>query len=190
MPGSLPSEKKLKSSMTTTMSDRTTTTTTCYAVREIPGKGLGLVAVRPILAGELILAEKPLLTVPREIHASRDANRIEDFLLGKLALENETFRRTFWALADHKAGGGGGEKTALGIYLTNYFRLGLSADSATGLLPLITRSNHACAANAESVWRENANWEELRAKEEIGQGVEITQCYIPLVKKGKKMETF
>jgi hypothetical protein len=33
-------------------------------VRAVAGKGLGLVAVRNILTGELILQEKPLLSLP------------------------------------------------------------------------------------------------------------------------------
>ena len=52
---------------------------------------------------------------------------------------------TFWSLSDSAREC----KTLAGIYLSNYFRLG---EAGTGVLPLITRVNHACAANAEAVW--------------------------------------
>ena len=36
----------------------------CHKVVPIPGKGLGVVATRPIKAGELILRERPFLSLP------------------------------------------------------------------------------------------------------------------------------
>lgn len=35
-----------------------------YVIREIPGKGFGVIAFRDIVEGELIIAEKPLFVVP------------------------------------------------------------------------------------------------------------------------------
>jgi len=35
-----------------------------YVIREIRGKGFGVIAFRNIIAGELIIAEKPLFIVP------------------------------------------------------------------------------------------------------------------------------
>ena len=36
----------------------------CYYCCELPGKGQGVVAARDVRAGELIIAEKPLIVLP------------------------------------------------------------------------------------------------------------------------------
>ena len=35
-----------------------------FVVRELPGKGMGVIAVRCIDAGELLIAEEPLFVIP------------------------------------------------------------------------------------------------------------------------------
>ncbi|GCA63602.1 hypothetical protein KIPB_010865, partial [Kipferlia bialata] len=111
----------------------------CYKLVPHPSFGMGMVATRDILQGEVILTETPLLYMPMEDVES------ESEILERLAELTEEEQAAFWALCDMDASEGV-PKTACGVVNTNAFTSGVNSDhSAT--YRLISRFNHSCINN-------------------------------------------
>ena len=43
---------------------------TCFVSRQIDGKGIGVIAIRDIQVGDLIISEEPLLIIPWWVRAT------------------------------------------------------------------------------------------------------------------------
>ena len=114
-----------------------------FKIDATPGlkKGMGMFATRPIARGELILFEKPVLTI--------DSLQVWSEMIGKFARLTDTHRNAFYALSncltDESA------PRELGIIKTNGLPLGKDA-VATGVFATIARINHSCAPNAHFNW--------------------------------------
>jgi len=149
----------------------------------LPGKGLGVVASKPLQPGQLLLAEPPLLIVPwwnRLTEYNKNKERTQ--LLGKQLRElSKEQQQQFWELADCKAGVG--EDSSIdGIWRTNNFALGHSGPkSDNGLFLNISRFNHSCHPFAEFTWNSSKKRQELRIVRPTPQGAEITISYFTLV---------
>ena len=128
-----------------------------FKICSIPGKGRGMIAERDIEIGELIVSEDAIVIVEAEV--IRDPNMLEAEI--EKQLKEEGKRETFMALSDFREEMRG-RKTSLGIFYSNCVALGTSAESKVGIVPLISRVNHACVANAEVVWREEIQQKQLR----------------------------
>jgi len=138
-------------------------------VQPIPGKGFGMVASRPLKAGERILAEPPVLVKSLRKGEGRglddqfkDLPQEWQMKVLKLHDENpneceaEKVKRIFLANAIEVAGAG-----------------------CTALYPTIPRINHSCAPTA--VWSSVESQplaKEVRAVRDLGEGDEITANYV------------
>lgn len=149
-----------------------------FVISALPDKGLGVVAIRKIELGELIIAEAPLFILPWWIRHSqyplKELRKCLDRAMDELTDEEE---EAFYALSDCKTEGDE-DKTELGIWRTNNFALGRSnSKSRNGIFPKLSRFNHSCAPSAEFSWNESDNRQEIRAIRDIEAGDEICVCY-------------
>ena len=103
------------------------------AVRPLPGKGFGTVAVEPIQAGELIIAETPLLVIS-EWSPTYLLNAFNN-----LSTQNQS---ELLVLANSQKGP---MHHLVGIALTNM--LPLAQAGAYGIFKNVSRINHDCLPN-------------------------------------------
>ncbi|SPO04399.1 uncharacterized protein DNG_07084 [Cephalotrichum gorgonifer] len=127
-----------------------------YVIREVPGKGKGLIATRKITRGTRILAEEPIIKAPRSKAAiiGRGFTDFDLTLVGKQvkALDKEK-RRAFLAL--HNAW-----------------------DHNVGIFVIASRINHDCEANSYGSWNELSRRYTVHAVRDIEGGEEITINYL------------
>jgi hypothetical protein len=136
------------------------------AIVDIPGRGKGVVATRDIAAGELVLAEKPLFRIKKDMLTARSLKAAVD----KLGTEQ---RADFYGL--YRCGAQS-LTPELDILSTNSIQLGETGD--TGLFKIACRINHACSANANNWWSEKDNKVHWHAIKPINKGDEVVFSYI------------
>jgi len=149
-----------------------------FEVAVIPRKGCGVVAKRDIKAGELLLRESPLVTVPWWVrHSAYPGKERKDCLKKQIREFSLGQRINYFSLHDSKVKEGE-EKSIDGIWRTNNFALGGSGSkSNNALFYEISRFNHSCVPYAEFFWNECLKKQELRAIRYIPDGCEITISY-------------
>jgi len=127
------------------------------AVRDIPGKGKGVIAMKNITMGEVVITEKPLMLFKAGNGLSECLSKMSD--IGK---------RRLMSLYDRD---NENERTVLGILLTNC----LAGRMATSVLYyLISRLNHSCVPN---VLIDQQFPTSVIAIRNIPEGAEIVWCY-------------
>lgn len=136
---------------------------------QMPGKGLGLIATRDILAGEIIMSRAPTLLVHHDSHSDlpRDVlTELYDAAVAKLpAGRRASFERQY------------GESHYDRIN-KNAFWIGLTEDESgahQGAYPDIARLNHACRPNCAQSF-DNATMY-VTAVTDISAGTELTISY-------------
>lgn len=152
-----------------------------FVIKDFPGKGWGMIAARTLKPGTVILSEKPILLME---HPTVTKDLQNDYIVALLnTFDNllEKDKRRYLGLKDssmiEKENVPG---VILGIYMTN--GLGIT-DNKTGVYETISRINHSCAPNAQTVaTKENENLKEVRAFVKIEKGEEILISYINLEK--------
>ncbi|KAK7464709.1 hypothetical protein VKT23_005915 [Stygiomarasmius scandens] len=123
-----------------------------FEVRDLPGKGKGMVAVRDIEQGELIIRERPLFVVPPQISVSPTALVAQN--LARLAPSQRSafFNLSYVNLPPHVNPDSGLDKdlneVALAIFQTN----AVSAGDGVGIFPRMARLNHGCSRAFNSVY--------------------------------------
>ncbi|KZT34899.1 SET domain-containing protein [Sistotremastrum suecicum HHB10207 ss-3] len=134
-------------------------------------KGLGIVAVKPIPKGTLILSEQALF----KLDASASAEEIKD-TLDSLSREEQ---REFLALTNTFRGE---MKTLAGIFKTNAlpcvpFKSRKKYARRCGIFPEASRFNHSCSPNVNYVWYDKQGQMRLYALRDIASGEELTIAY-------------
>jgi hypothetical protein len=142
-----------------------------YAIREITGKGKGLVATTKITKGTRLLSEVPLFKVPRD---NPDIKALEHIVENEVNSLDADQRHTFFDLANIY---GNTHSQSFGIARTNVLPLGSSARSG-GLFLEASRINHSCRHNAQNTWNENIGRLTIHALRDIEAGQEITITYL------------
>ena len=145
-----------------------------FAVVSIDGKGMGIVARRPISMGERILADVPLLV----LHGDwKDCNGQSPLMQAWRNLSADG-RATFFALSQN-AMRFGDQKTVDGIFATNAIPFHRSRQPHCAIFPLASRFNHACDSNAAYRWNERVSGGALtiHATRQIHPGEEICVNY-------------
>ncbi|KAL2138078.1 hypothetical protein VTI28DRAFT_7496 [Corynascus sepedonium] len=142
-----------------------------YIIREVHGKGLGLVSVTKIPKGTRILSESPLLRVPRSTNSKE---RLGISLSKEISALSGDQRQAFFALYNAFE-----DETSqeLGIVRTNALPLGSNA-SMGGIFLDASRINHSCIQNAQNTWNENLQRLTIHAIRDINKGEEITIMYL------------
>jgi hypothetical protein len=145
--------------------------TLLYEVKDVPGKGKGLIATRSISSGKRIISETPMLifsSLNRGNYA--DVNAKVEVLLARAPKEHQEEFRTLSNCTST-------EHALAGIVLSNELPLGL--DRNTGAICLkICRANHSCQPNAHHAWNEALRQYTLHAYRRIAAGEEITIKYV------------
>ena len=109
------------------------------AVRPIDGKGLGVVAVRPIPIGARLLAEAPLVEHGPGMISAADA----------VAALPDGDRSVFYSLVQNEARFGP-KKTVAGIFGTNSHPCHAFREGYKAIFPLASRINHSCDPKSQT----------------------------------------
>ncbi|KAJ8118891.1 hypothetical protein OPT61_g221 [Boeremia exigua] len=138
-----------------------------FEIRDIPGKGRGLVARVEISVGTRVLCEEPILTSQ---HLS-PANLEQDLAM-RLKKMPKTSQRQFLSLHNNFPGRSPFSNT----FKTNALPCGI--DSPIGAVyPTIYLINHSCIANCHHSWNGLLEKETIHAVRPIAAGDEITISY-------------
>lgn len=137
-----------------------------YEVREVPGKGLGLIATRPIAKGTCIFSETPILKVPLSMSSKGLHTKVlklsDEHMQSFISLSNIHPHDTLAEQYD-------------GIVRTNSFEMG---DGLAAVAIEASRINHACDNNSMHCWNENLGQVTVYAIRDIETEEEITTNYV------------
>ncbi|KAK4167209.1 SET domain-containing protein 5 [Cladorrhinum sp. PSN259] len=144
---------------------------TAYYERQIPGKGVGLIANRTIRKGEIIMERTPTLLIVMKSHVSLDANvreKLYEAALGRLPEQAaQKFMRQY------------GE-TIIAKVDKNSFRMPLDGKEPHSehfaVFPDVSRMNHDCRPNVH--YRLSSLTHTSIAVRDINPGEELTVSYI------------
>ncbi|KAG6004958.1 hypothetical protein E4U21_000581 [Claviceps maximensis] len=155
-----------------------------FDIRDVPGKGRGLIAREEIPRGTLVLVEKPLVVVP-PVSASASISAIGEAvkwnIANQLRQRSRTEVRQFLSLHNNfrrrRRGGGGTLHPFHGIFQTNALPCG--PGSSTGAVyATVSLINHSCRPNCGHSWDSEAEHETIYAIRDIVAGEEITITYL------------
>jgi len=145
-------------------------------VKEVAGKGIGMVATKKLYPGDLILAEKPVMIMPVAIFDS-GRESTEDWLDKTINRLGSMDRELLLSLSDWS---NPDDFTYIGLFYTNC----MSWEEDVVVCPLMARANHSCRPNAEFVARVDKGVNELRAMYVIEPGEEVNINYLPMAEEG------
>jgi len=145
-------------------------------VKEVAGKGIGMVATKKLYPGDLILSEKPVMTMPVAIFDS-GRESTEDWLDKTINRLGSMERELLLSLSDWS---NPDDFTYIGLFYTNC----MSWEEDVVVCPLMARANHSCRPNAEFVARLDKGVQELRAMYVIEPGEEVNINYLPMAEEG------
>ncbi|CZT11988.1 uncharacterized protein RAG0_15988 [Rhynchosporium agropyri] len=135
-----------------------------FEIKDILGKGKGLVARFNISKGTRLVCEEPLLTV-----GPMPPDELERFLATKLKAISRETQRQFLSLHNNLPG----KNPFSGIFKTNALPCG-SGSSIGGVYPTLCLINHSCMPNAHNNWNSAEEHETIYAIRSIKKGDEIT----------------
>jgi len=140
----------------------------------VDGKGLGVLAARPLQRGERLLAELPLATLTRR-GGRLDQHAFED-VVGTLS---PSARAAYFALSQSEVLYGS-RKSAEGVWRSNAYPTGTLADGApqAAVFSLACRLNHSCSPNAHVAWSTNLQRQTVHALRPIKEGDEVLVSYL------------
>lgn len=144
-----------------------------FEVQPIEGKGLGVVAMRNISQGEMILEDQPMLAIP-----CKDLDRLTDRdveeMVKALPQQKQDF---FWKLFDAEIFGD--KRSAKSRVLTNSYPVeDASGHECFGVFNSIARFNHSCVPNVHNSWDIETQSETLYASRDIFEGQELCTSYL------------
>ncbi|KAH8818897.1 hypothetical protein DL96DRAFT_1715173 [Flagelloscypha sp. PMI_526] len=150
---------------------------TLFRTEKLPGKGIGVVAVRDIQQGELLVKEKPVIVVPATLSVTPQEYLAEILPTLSQSKYDAFFNLSYHSLPEHITNPSEHpDELALAIIQTN----GVAAGHSTvGVFPRMARINHACAGSFNAVynWRDDEGLLVVHAFKPIPAGSEITTSY-------------
>lgn len=156
-----------------------------FDLREVTGKGRGMVACRAIRAGELIYAERPVYAQRADLARSADF----DFTNGRayVAPVHGLSQAARAAILGLTSAHGAARHALAGIFHTNNMELDVTPEPDArarfvGCFPTLARANHACAPSANYYFVFATFAGELRAGRDIAAGEEITISYCDVLR--------
>ncbi|WZH50421.1 SET domain-containing protein [Fusarium acuminatum] len=138
-------------------------------LREVPGKGEGLIATQKILKGTRILCEEPIIRIPED---TPDSPALRAFIRRQVDELTSDQRRAFLAMCNIYPGDAASQY--LGIIRTN----ALPIASGIGIFLAACHINHSCDNNAQKGWNEGIKRHTIHALRDIDDGEEITITYV------------
>ncbi|KAF8895296.1 hypothetical protein BD779DRAFT_1498662 [Infundibulicybe gibba] len=159
-----------------------------FVVRDLPGRGKGIIAARDIHRGELVIREQPLFVVPHSISSSP-----AELISTSLSHLGQASREAFFNLSyigfpedleprDHL------DRVALAIFETN----AVSAGDGVGIFPRMARLNHGCSSafNVVYSWRTEESALVVHALKDIREGDELLTTYTNTKRPREQRRTF
>ncbi|GAA5853495.1 hypothetical protein JCM5353_006531 [Sporobolomyces roseus] len=137
-----------------------------YEVKEIAGKGMGVIATGDIKAGELVLKETPLITLQQQ----RTPAALERLMTTLTQSQKDDYNKL------HIASNKNNVPKVLAIFQTNAMQLGPQS-TTSGVFIEGSRFNHSCRPNCSRSWDERQGVEWFIANRDIGQGEELCITY-------------
>ncbi|QDS67957.1 hypothetical protein FKW77_008975 [Venturia effusa] len=151
-----------------------------YEIRQLPGRGFGLIANRTVHRGDKIFVHTPILIAQAITETGLEEEEL--FRLHRVAVERlpEGSRQLFMALHGHFGG-----DLVYDRFSTNAFNV---FDFAA-IFPETARINHDCRPNAGYYFDKPTFTHKVHATREISSGVEITISYIdPFLTSQQRLE--
>ncbi|KAF8918868.1 hypothetical protein CPB85DRAFT_1279125, partial [Mucidula mucida] len=146
-----------------------------FKVVDLPGRGKGVIALRDIKQGELLIREKPLFLIPRVLDGDPRA-----FIAQKIQALDDVGRAALYNLSyvkfpSHLVPEEHPTEVGLAIIQTN----AVAAGDGIGLFPRMARLNHGCSSafNAVYSWRATEGDIVVHALKDIVKGQEILTVY-------------
>jgi hypothetical protein len=146
-----------------------------YALRDVPGKGKGLVAIENISKGTRILSELPVITTPER---QRDSKWLKAHISQQIDSLDETQRQLFFSMYNRYPYENVVEQS-FGILRTNSLPIKDNGIGG-GIFLEACRINHACDNNAQKHWNPSIKPHTVHALRDIPAGEEITIYYLGL----------
>lgn len=143
-----------------------------FELREMPGKGRGLIANKTLHRGDQIFASTPLLITDPDTYQLVEDERIALHRQGVKELPFES-QKKFWGLLDHFKGDPVEDRIN-----TNAFEISIDDHMYHAVLPEIAMMNHDCRPNAAYFWDEETLSHYVHATQTIYPSEEITITYI------------
>ncbi|KAH6383637.1 hypothetical protein HBI60_255450 [Parastagonospora nodorum] len=140
-----------------------------FEVKELPGKGRGLIACVDIAPGTRILCEKPLLTAGAH---PMSVEKLEKVFAAKLRALPKPSQRQFLSLHNNHPG----KFPFSNTFRTNALPCGPDSPEG-GVYPTVCFINHSCIPNAHNNWNPKAEHETIHAIRPIRAGEEIMIAY-------------
>ena len=163
--------RQMEEGTAATQSEESTGITRQYTVRSVPPKGQGLVAISKIRKGTRILAEAPIVKVPRN---TSDLQALSNIIVKQSRTLSREQQRAFFELYNAH---GRRHNPPLGIIRTNVLPLGSDAREG-GLFLTASRINHSCRNNAQNTWNEKIGCITIHAVQDIEEGQEVLITYL------------
>lgn len=143
-----------------------------YTIRDVPGKGKGLVATEDIPKGTRFLCEEPIIISPQR---APDQEWPQEHVRQQVESLTKDQRHTFLAL-DNIYPYNDVTEQYYGIVKTNAYAI----ENQAAVFPEAARINHACDRNAMKRWNENIRRLTFHALRNISRDEEITVYYLPV----------
>lgn len=137
-------------------------------IRDIPGKGKGVVALVDVPAGTRIIKEAPVMTM-----TAGDPAEVEEKIAKALSTLSSEQRAAFSEL--HNADPSHPQHNWT-TFNTNALPLGAGSPKGA-VYATLCRINHSCLPNTHHAWNENLKLETIHALRDISKGEEVTIAY-------------
>lgn len=151
-----------------------------YELRDIPGKGKGLIATRDIALNELVIVERPVMLFPLVMSDIGSAVKVEDFQTHAKRMMNREDWIKFNDLSDVQTKY---VSSFDGIRNTNAFDirdLQTGKEDYSGIFLEQSRLNHSCGPNLRGRWDPHLFTLSVQAARPIHAGQELTVSYLSI----------
>jgi len=148
----------------------------CFLIKQIEGKGTGVIASRRIFPGEIIMVEKPLICVSKTMFD--DIEKTEMYIDKQILKMGSDKVNQFMSLTDCR------NDEDLSTYIGRFYTNCMSYDGGAALFPVMARVNHSCVANSEFISMEDLGRMHLVANYVIEEGEEISINYMSMSGEG------
>jgi len=146
---------------------------------------MGLVARRALVAGELIIKEKPLVLVKTPNTPKTIINHVAELrnVVKSLSEDDRDLFNSLNIARPEICGKNQGDIRNMGIFHTNAITLKqmdktVARSIGAAVFPNIARINHSCSPNVVWSYNQSKNMEEVRVVRDIDVGEELVACYI------------
>ncbi|KAK1763503.1 hypothetical protein QBC33DRAFT_459372 [Phialemonium atrogriseum] len=157
----------------------------------IPGKGIGLIATRPIRAGQRIMAHRPAVMVDGRAYPGMSKENLADLLARAVEPLPPVHRDRFLNLSTHD-GANGYTDLVHKIFTTNTFRTSVNDGESDfySTFTEVSRLNHDCQPNCGYYFDHTTLSLKVIAATDISPGEELSVSYIDVLQPRSKRQGY